>query len=58
VLVTQPETPATNGNGSHGSDGAKQDQAESAVAEMPQNPTIERKPRMRLLDRLIDVRKD
>jgi hypothetical protein len=58
VLVTQPETPATNGNGSHGSDGAKQDQAEAAVAEMPQNPTIERKPRMRLLDRLIDVRKD
>ena len=57
-VAPPPETASAKGNGSHDADGAKQDRAAAAVAEMPQNPTIERKPRMRLLDRLTDVRKD
>jgi hypothetical protein len=55
AAVAPVETASANGNGSNGADGEKQEHA--AVAEMPQTPSIEGKPRMRLLDRLTDMRK-
>jgi uncharacterized coiled-coil protein SlyX len=63
ALRGEPDAPpslvetAANGNGVHSEDKAEKDRAEAAVAEMPQNPRIEGKPKMRLLDRLTDVRK-
>lgn len=53
--IAPVEAATANGNGSNGADGEKQEHA--AVAEMPQTPSIESKPRMRLLDRLTDMRK-